>query len=237
MTETTTTTIPAGWKLVPEKPTAEMLKAVWGCAHPGNWIFAPEDWWAEMLKFAPAAPSPAPAAVPAAQWMPIETAPKDGTDILAIEGNAIYKAAWNADCECWSAFCGQPVVSTPEPTAWMPIPAAPGAQPSQGGSVSEAARRSAIQFWRDDAFNAAASIAERYGQTDVANDIRALSAARASAPAAPEVVEAMTIAKKALEMVIRTRPETDHAPTNIALSAVCRAIDAALRAAGEAANG
>lgn len=233
--KTTTTTIPAG------SITAEMVTA--GADEVANYYDDGNDLrHREVARFVfqamqRAAPSPAPAAVPAAQWMPIETAPKDGTDILAIEGNAIYKAAWNADCECWSAFCGQPVVSTPEPTAWMPIPAAPGAQPSQGGSVSEAARRSAIQFWRDDAFNAAASIAERYGQTDVANDIRALSAARASAPAAPEVVEAMTIAKKALEMVIRTRPETDHAPTNIALSAVCRAIDAALRAAGEAANG
>lgn len=52
------------------------------------------------------------------KWQPIETAPKDGTEILVYEDGSIFKAAWEDECEAWIAFCGQPVVRTPEPTLW-----------------------------------------------------------------------------------------------------------------------
>lgn len=61
------------------------------------------------------------------QWQPIETAPKDGkTHILAYEeGGDIYRAAWDAESECWSSYCGQYVTVTPEPTHWQPLPQPP----------------------------------------------------------------------------------------------------------------
>ena len=66
------------------------------------------------------------------EWQPIETAPKDGTWILAGEfGNPdfvgdYYAASWSGDEDgCWCANCGQYVTQEPEPTHWMPLPAPP----------------------------------------------------------------------------------------------------------------
>ena len=59
-------------------------------------------------------------------WPPIETAPKDGTHFLAYEPTGdMYRAAYNRDGYL-RAFCGQPVVETPEPTHWRPLPTPPG---------------------------------------------------------------------------------------------------------------
>lgn len=70
-----------------------------------------------------------------AQWMPIETAPKDGTAFLALEGEFSYKASFHLQDDdgriVWESYCGQPVVCDPEPTHWMPLPAAP--TPSREG--------------------------------------------------------------------------------------------------------
>lgn len=73
-TETTTTTIPAGWKLVPIEPTPEMREAFheaheqWedGCHWKATAAGSPDWQWSAMLE---AAPSPAPAAPSAAQWI------------------------------------------------------------------------------------------------------------------------------------------------------------------------
>lgn len=70
----------------------------------------------------PTAPTPA--------WGPIETAPRD-TGFLAYENGAIYRA--KVFCEdvdgdgtvAYAAMCGQPVVHSPEPTHWMPLPNPP----------------------------------------------------------------------------------------------------------------
>jgi len=58
------------------------------------------------------------------QWLKIESAPKDGTEIICLEDNDIYKAAWSKD-EFWLVYCGQPVVIGIEPTHWMPLPPNP----------------------------------------------------------------------------------------------------------------
>jgi len=52
---------------------------------------------------------------------PIKTAPKDGTAILLIEGDDIFKATWDVGGH-WMIYCGQPVVYGVEPTHWMDIP-------------------------------------------------------------------------------------------------------------------
>lgn len=116
-----------------------------------------------------AAPSPAAAAPSAAQWLPIETAPKDGTDILLYAPAGEWEGKptdarttvghWTTEEECrrqvgdcggecrcpeydhddpyWLSWDGGFLPELP-PTHWMPLPAAPGAQPAQGGGVSEA---------------------------------------------------------------------------------------------------
>lgn len=70
------------------------------------------------------------------QWQPIETAPKDGTNILLLIGGKVIQGYWC--CEKWNdAFPGWDVVvlpshgcgccgdTNPEPTHWMPLPKAP----------------------------------------------------------------------------------------------------------------
>ena len=59
-------------------------------------------------------------------WRPIESAPRDGTRILLTDADgAVYGGYWEADCGAWAAHCGQPVVRSPEPLRWMPLPASP----------------------------------------------------------------------------------------------------------------
>ena len=58
-------------------------------------------------------------------WREIESAPKDGRHFLAYEDTGdMYRAAFHRDGYL-IAFCGQPVVQSPEPTHWMPLPAPP----------------------------------------------------------------------------------------------------------------
>ena len=73
-----------------------------------------------------------PDATPQAQWQPISTAPKDGTDILLRggknSGRWIRTAYWAKRTEHWCVDMvgGQ---SFTEPTHWMPLPPAPGDAP------------------------------------------------------------------------------------------------------------
>lgn len=62
----------------------------------------------------------------AAQWQPMATAPKDGTEVLLTNGS--YKRAgwWAKHRNCWSVDA---VVPMAEPTHWMPLPAAPAGVP------------------------------------------------------------------------------------------------------------
>jgi hypothetical protein len=60
-------------------------------------------------------------------WQPIETAPKDGTKILALEGGWQYAVlAWWGR---WDDGSGD-MVQDYDPTLWIPIPPVP---PSPGG--------------------------------------------------------------------------------------------------------
>ena len=72
------------------------------------------------------------------EWQPIETAPKDGTELLLyerrerfidddfVEVDYIFSGAWNAESyqgECWE--CSEYEVFSHEPTHWMPLPEVP----------------------------------------------------------------------------------------------------------------
>ena len=71
-------------------------------------------------------------------WQPIETAPKDGTDILvwgSIEMSSrsrphvgtedIIRVCWSQGGESWVVTSVQADGWVPEPTHWMPLPAPP----------------------------------------------------------------------------------------------------------------
>lgn len=61
-------------------------------------------------------------------WQPIETAPKDGTTIIVLDGSCVEPAMW--DCEeevdggqCWRA--SDPAWERIQPTHWTPLPPPP----------------------------------------------------------------------------------------------------------------
>ena len=72
-------------------------------------------------------------------WQPIETAPKDGTEMLLLFGNAEYifgKTHGRVRAACWtgsgaSANWSLPYFKDNPPTAWQPLPAPP-AQRGEG---------------------------------------------------------------------------------------------------------
>lgn len=74
--------------------------------------------------------STAPAWVPTHRWQPIETAPKDGTEIVTLgweRGLPVHTVcAWDAleDENGWSTECGTEPIGF-SPTHWMPLPDAP----------------------------------------------------------------------------------------------------------------
>lgn len=76
------------------------------------------------------------AAVDAAGWRPIETAPKDGTHVLAWfpepEEYEVMIVRYWADGELWMTV--GPVEDDVYPTHWMPLPAAPGRTGDDNGS-------------------------------------------------------------------------------------------------------
>lgn len=60
------------------------------------------------------------------RWQPIETAPKDGTEILLSDGTYKRTGYWAKRRECWSV---DTVVQLPMPTHWLALPQAALAQP------------------------------------------------------------------------------------------------------------
>lgn len=257
MTETTTT---AAGKWMPEEYTREMYTAFWD-AEAGQGCIRFADAYRAMLR---AAPPPAPAAPSAAQWMPIETAPKDGTridvwlsdDEFPMRRTDVYWGRPHHECGEAGSYCdscppdrdmwcddlsyGEP--EDLNPTHWMPIAAAPGAQPAQGGSVSEAAKRIAWAFWNATPGRKLFKDADRLWAGFTSDERTGwLSAARASAPAAPEVVEAgfqkaFGLAMKSLRQIGEGRVKDGIAAAELAVSIIEQEYPeevAALRAAGE----
>jgi len=98
-----------------------------------EWV--PDSLWANILRRAgenvralKASPSAIPAGGEGEGWRPIESAPRDGTRILAWQDGDLYAVEWvyeAPDEGYWIARCGQPVVTPPTPTHWMPPPPAP----------------------------------------------------------------------------------------------------------------
>ena len=60
-------------------------------------------------------------------WKPISSVPKNET-VLLLEDCATYAGWWDSAGEYFKSACGQPVVYTPEPTHWRPLPPPPNQQ-------------------------------------------------------------------------------------------------------------
>jgi hypothetical protein len=65
-------------------------------------------------------------------WLPIETAPKDGSTFLARDGGEYYGMRWDSDMDGWQVLCGQYVTVEAEPTHWTPIYIDPPAGSGEG---------------------------------------------------------------------------------------------------------
>ena len=60
-----------------------------------------------------------------ATWKPIETAPKDGTEVDVFAGGQRYTNAWYRDWIWHSYVEGETEGISPDPTHWMRIPKNP----------------------------------------------------------------------------------------------------------------
>ena len=60
--------------------------------------------------------------VPVEEWQPIDTAPKDGTKIIYLNGDEVSCCRWaEDDAEWWNDYTDQYA----HPIYWMPIPESP----------------------------------------------------------------------------------------------------------------
>jgi hypothetical protein len=84
-------------------------------------------------------PTPQPQAhADASPWLPIETAPKDGTAILVSEGRFCHCVEWIDEFEWWAVDdnkLGPFRLRGAAPTHWMPLPPAPDAARQQQEGV------------------------------------------------------------------------------------------------------
>lgn len=121
---------------VPQQPAA--LDAIYAAWHGAGVDIAGGNWkrFVGMLPPLYATPQAAPAtALDAGGWRPIETAPKDGTSVIAFRPGTpphIEAMEWVSYVKCdgvgagawhWS-FDGDSPTANP-PTHWIPIPSAP----------------------------------------------------------------------------------------------------------------
>lgn len=62
------------------------------------------------------------------EWQPIETAPKDGTEILAYRKRDVKSCRWKGDCwggDGWTYPPAEGMLGEHAPTHWKPLPAPP----------------------------------------------------------------------------------------------------------------
>ena len=122
--------VPEGWKLVPIEATMEMCEAGWN-EYDLQEHFSVRFMYERMIAVAPTPP------VSEDRWLPIETAPKDGTRLLLAKigrdesecGVGVWWACtgnWSDQWKNWND--GIEPCGLSAPTHWMPLPKAPAMQ-------------------------------------------------------------------------------------------------------------
>lgn len=114
--------VPEGWKLVPVEPTMEMCEAGWN-EYDLQEHFSVRFMYERMIAAAPTPP------VSKDRWQPIETAPKETTQMFVVVafGAKVGATPYNSDPWCVWHQRGE-FVRWPHkfsPTHWMPLPEAP----------------------------------------------------------------------------------------------------------------
>jgi len=132
--------VPQGWKLVPIEPTREMLMAALDVENASydNHQHVLTEQWKDMLAAAPVKND-------YCTWLPIESVPKNGSQIILRKGDRIGAAMWviwpatpeHEYGEGWTVgFDGNTWDGPNAPTHWTPLPhagnaAAPASAPAQ----------------------------------------------------------------------------------------------------------
>ena len=118
--------VPQGWKLVPIEPTREMLMAALDVENASydNHQHVLTEQWKDMLAAAPVKND-------YCTWLPIESVPKNGSQIILRKGDRIGAAMWviwpatpeHEYGEGWTVgFDGNTWDGPNAPTHWTPIP-------------------------------------------------------------------------------------------------------------------
>jgi hypothetical protein len=90
---------------------------------------APMDQWPQMIADQANALADRDATIArlreAQAWQPIETAPKDGTEVLAWRGGRRGIVRWHENSSYWDEWHRPTAHCRVEPTHWMPLPLTP----------------------------------------------------------------------------------------------------------------
>src|SRR5690606_36923841 len=117
-----------GWVLVPKEPTREMAIAA-AKALDDITVDDPKAAAWDAMRAYRAMLSAAPTPPVDDGWQPIETAPRDGTDVLLWDGEEIFVGYWSDSIwvspGAWVKEEHRSDTVTYLPTHWQPLPAAP----------------------------------------------------------------------------------------------------------------
>lgn len=128
--------VPDGWQWVPKEPTWEMqgapeVRIGAPCIGCGDTLVGPLDCSEIYLAMLAAAPQPP---VSASEWQPIETAPKDGTQILALtKGGDIYAVSYDDIFSAPWRLINEFGFNEHVMTHWMPLPQPPATTDKENG--------------------------------------------------------------------------------------------------------
>ena len=59
------------------------------------------------------------------EWQPIETAPRDGSEIIVLDDGAVRSAVWSDTINKFTGDGGNVFNWCERPTHWMPLPSPP----------------------------------------------------------------------------------------------------------------
>lgn len=157
----------------------------------GGNLSDPHEGMDEMMDHLEARAALSAAAKPVEQWRPIETAPKDGTDVLVHAAGSTYAVSWCEEAEGWVVDDnkhGPYRLRGSYPTHWMPLPSAPGAEQAKPVQAQSALTLALLEYFHaSESFQMTLGHAEATAEDENKAEARwsaATSAARAAVAAA-----------------------------------------------------